>query len=132
MADEVPRAVVGAVELRAQHGAQVPDRDLHRVGDGALRLARHVDGGPREGERRRGVDAAGREEGAHVGDAGAAGRVGVGEQDDVPYRAEGGGPGDEGGALVQALGEGGDGQRCDEGECVGRDRQELRLGGCVS
>lgn len=132
MPNNIPRRVLGTINLRADNGTQVSDRDLHRVGDSALRLARDIDGGPREGKCRRGVNTAGREEGAHVRDARAAGRVGVGEQDNVPDCAEGGGSGDEGGTLVQALGECGYGQRRNEGECVGRDGQELGVSGCVS
>lgn len=132
MADNVPRRVLGPVNLRANDGAQVADRNLHRVGDGALRLARDVDGGPREGERRRGVDAARGEEGAHVRDARAGRRVGVAEQDGVPYGAEGGGARDEGSSFVEAFREDGDGQGCKKSKGIGRDREKLSVCGGVS
>lgn len=132
VADNVPRGVFGPVDLCTNNGAQVSNRDLHRVRNGPLRLSRDVDGRPREGKCRRGVDATGCEEGAYVGDARAADWIRVGEQNDVTYRTEGGGTGNEGGTLIQALGEDGDGQGCEKGESVGRDREELCLGGSIS
>lgn len=132
VAHKVPRAVVGAVQLRAEHSTQVSNRDLHGVGHGALRLARDVDGRPREGERRRRVDATGCEKGAHVRDSWATGWVAVGEQDDVADGSKGGRSGDKRSALVQALGEGGNGQCREEGEGVWRNGEQLGIGSCVA
>lgn len=83
MPDDVPGAVVGAVKLRAQNSAEVADGDLHGVANGALCLARDVDGRPREHKRRGRVDPSGGEEGPKVGDPGPSSGVGVGEEDDV-------------------------------------------------
>lgn len=131
VAQYVARPVVGTVQLGAQDGAAVPYGDLHGVGDGALRLARDIDGGPRERQGRGRVDSPGREEGPEVGYPRAPGGVGVGQQDDVAYGSEGGRAGHEDGALVQPLGEDGYRQGRDEGEGVRGDGQQLCVGGGV-
>lgn len=65
-------------------------------------------------------------------DARARNGVLVGEQDDVADGTEGRGSGYEGRALVEALGEQGDGEGREEGEGVGRDGEELCGGGRVA
>lgn len=67
----VPRTPFRAIQLRAHHGAQVADGDLHGIGDGALGLARDIVGGPREDDGRGRIDAGRGEEDAHVRTAGA-------------------------------------------------------------
>lgn len=64
VAEEIPRRGFRAVQLRAEHGAQVPDGDLHGVGDAAFRLARDVIRWPGEDDGDGGVDACGGEEGS--------------------------------------------------------------------
>lgn len=128
MPDDVARPVERAVQLRAQHGPQVPDADLHGVGDGALRLPGDVDGRPRQRQRGGRVDPAGGEEGPRVRDAGSADGVGVAQQDGVPDGRERRGAGDEEAALVETLRQARYGQGRREREGVRRDGEELCVG----
>lgn len=132
MPENIPRPIVRPVQLRAQARTAVPDRDLHRVRDRALGLPRHVDGGPRQRQRGCWVDASRGEEGAEVRDTRSRDGILVGEQDGVADGAKDRAAGDEGGALVEALREDGDGEGGQEGEGVGRDGEELRGGGFVA
>lgn len=126
--DDIPRPIPAPVQLRAQHSAQVADTDLHRVRHRPLGLSRYVNGWPGQGQGRGGVDTSRSEEGAGVRETGAGDGVFVGEQHAVADYGEDGGADDEDGALVKALGNGGDGEGGEEGEGVGRDGEEL--GGC--
>lgn len=132
MPHDVPRPVIRPVQLRAQHGAAVADRDLHGVAHGTLRLSGDVDGGPGQHERGGRVDAPRGEEGAHIRDTGPAGRVRVREEDGVANGSEEGGAADEEGSLAEALAEDGDSEGGGEAERVGRDGQELSDGGFVA
>lgn len=85
MTQEIPRRRLSPVQLRAQHSAQIPNRDLHGVGDAALRLARDVVRRPRKHDGHGRVDACGGEEGAQVRDAWAV----LGKEEDVSYAADG-------------------------------------------
>lgn len=104
MSQEIPRRCLGTVQLRPQHGSQVPDGDLHGVGDAAFRLPRDVVRRPGEDNSHGGVDACCGEEGAQVGDSGSV----LGEEEDVADYGDDGGAHDERGAKVGAFGEDGD------------------------
>ena len=84
----MPKVVMWArlwpIQLCAQHRAQVPNCDLQRARNSALRLTRHVGHWPRQGERYRRVDASGRENRATVADAGLV----VRQEDDVAQHSE--------------------------------------------
>lgn len=127
---DIPRSIVGSVQLRSQHGTAISNRDLHGVRNGSFCLSAHVDGRPRKCERCRGVDATCRKECAQVGNTRASRGVGVCEQDDVADSAKGCGASDEWGALVGAFGQRGYGEGGYEGECVWWDRK--KLGVCCS
>lgn len=107
MTNNIPRRVTRPIQLRANNSADIPDRNLHGVGGGALRLSADVDGRPGEAEGHGGVDACGGEEGAGVGDAGFVGWVGVCEQDYVAYDGDCGGEQDEGTPASVAFGDDG-------------------------
>lgn len=125
-----PRARLGPVQLRPQHGAQVPDRDLHRVRRRALRLARHVVRRPREHDRRGGVDAGGGQDRAGVADPRPVARRR--EEDDVADDRERRAGRDERRAPARLLRP--DGREHGEGgrDDVGWDRHELGLRGGVA
>lgn len=132
VSNDIPRSIPAPIQLRPQHGAQVADTNLHRVRHRSLGLSGHVNRRPGEGQGRGGVDAAGSEEGAGVREAGAGDGVFVSKQHDVADYGQDGGADDEDGALVQTLGDGGDGEGGEEGEGVGRDGEELGGGGAVA
>lgn len=132
MPDRIPRRVPRPVQLRPDHGSQIPHRDLQRARRRALRLPADVHRRPGQRERHGGVDAACGEEDAGVGEARVVCGGGVGEQDDVAGYGEGGAGEDEGGAAGGALGDCGeeDCEGCCEG--VGGDGEELGGGGGVA
>jgi len=130
MSQKPPRRRLRPIQLRAQHGAQIPNGNRHRRGSRALRLARHVGRWPRQHDGGRRVDAGGGEDGADVGDAGSA--VWGREEDDVADYSEGGTAEDERRAFVGAFGEDGDDDCEDGGDGVGGDGEELGVGGAVA
>ena len=75
MPNDVPRRILGPIDLRPDDGAHIANRDLQSTRRRALRLAADVDGGPGEGQGHGRVDARGGEEGANVGDTGPSGGV---------------------------------------------------------
>lgn len=119
MAHHVPRTIRRPVQLRANHSAHIPNRDLHRVGGGALRLPAHVDGGPGQGKGYGGVDSGCGKEGADVGLAGFGCGVGVGEENDVADYGDCGAEQDEGSATGIAFGDDGVDHCEDRGEGLG-------------
>ena len=70
MSKEVPRTTVRAVKLGPQHGAQVANRDLHRVGRRALGLSADVVAWPRKHDGDGGIDARRCEDCPKIRDAG--------------------------------------------------------------
>ena len=128
MPQEISRPVLTPIQLRPEHGAEVPDADLHGVGCGALGLAGDVVGRPGQHDGGGGVDAGGGEDGAEVGHA----RGGGAQQDDVPHDGDAGGAHDEGRAQAVALREDGDRDGQAGGARVGGHGQQLRLGGRVA
>ena len=125
MPDDVARPVVGAVQLCAQDGPQVSDSDLHRIGDSALCLSRHIDGGPGEHQRRGRIDAARGEESACARHPRARRRLRVGKQQGIADGSEECRATDEDGALAQTFAQSSDGESGDEAEGVRRDGKEL-------
>ena len=132
MPDDKPRRVLGAIDLRADDSATIPDGNLHRVRHRALRLAADVDGGPGEDEAGGGVDACGGEESADEANAWFGFRVGVAQENAISYRRHEGRSDEEGGAptSVFAYGSHEDCEDCCEG--VRRDCEELGGGGAVA
>lgn len=124
--------IIRPVHLRPQHGAEIADTDLHRIGRGALCLTGDVEGRPGEHEARGRVDACCSEEHARVRQTGASHGIIVGEEEDVTQRRDKGRTGDEEAAALEALRCNCDRNGGSEGEGIGWDGEELGSRGGVA
>lgn len=128
MSYEKPRPVMRPVQLRPQHGPEIPDGNLHRIRRRALRLSRDVVRRPCEHDRHGRVDPCGREDGARV----AGPRRRGAQQHDVAHARDRRGGEDQGRSAGQTLRE----VREEEGyagcEGVRGYGEQLGLGGGVA
>ena len=56
MPQKEARTTLRPIKLRAQHSAQIPNRNLHRIRRRALRLSGDIIRGPSQHDRRSGID----------------------------------------------------------------------------
>nr|POE94431.1 hypothetical protein CFP56_16671 [Quercus suber] len=125
VAHDVPRPIRGAVQLRADDGAQVADRDLECRGRRSFGLAGDVDRRPAEGHGDGWVDAGGGEEDAHVRNSRTGFGVGVAQKNDVADDAGERGEHDEGRTTPNAFGDVGVEDRQGSGQGVRRNGEQL-------
>ncbi|KAH9864395.1 hypothetical protein J1614_010329 [Plenodomus biglobosus] len=119
----VSRCCVRPVQLRSQHGTQIPNGNLHCICCCTFCLTRHVDGRPAQHQSDGGVDANCGKKDACVGHARMGSRILVGEQNNVADDGYRGSSNDEQSALCISFGQYGPEDCENSGYCIRWDSE---------